>query len=93
MARLQTFSDAGALVTDVTYGELKKFGVEGNVVLPSQIGLTRPQDHYKIWLTYQAPESATLDREYPAEAFVLENKWGLREVDLDAQKTSPSPKP
>src|SRR5437588_671051 len=93
LARLQTFSDAGALVTDVIYGELKKFGAEGNVVVPSQIVLTRPQDHYKISLTYQAPESATLDREYPAEAFVLENKWGLREVDLDAQKTSPPPKP
>jgi len=93
LARLQTFNETGALVTDVTYGELKKFGAEGSVVLPSQIGLTRPQDHYKISITYQAPESATLDHEYPAEAFVLENKWGLREVDLDAQKTSPPPKP
>src|SRR5437016_651428 len=93
LARLQTFNETGALVTDVTYDELKKFGAEGSVVLPSQIGLTRPQDHYKISITYQAPESATLDHEYPAEAFVLENKWGLREVDLDAQKASPPPKP
>jgi len=27
-----------------------------------------------------------LNREYPPEAFVLENKWNLQEVDLDAQK-------
>lgn len=93
LARLQTFSEAGALVTDVSYSDLRKFGSEGNVVLPSQISLTRPQDHYKISITYQAPESATLDREYPADAFLLENKWGLREVDLDAPKNSPPPKP
>lgn len=93
LARLQTFSETGALVTDVSYAELKKFGSEGNVMLPSQISLMRPQEHYKISLTYQAPESATIDHEYPAEAFVLENKWGLREVDLDAQKASPTPKP
>jgi hypothetical protein len=93
LARLQTFSEAGALTTDVTYGDLKKFSAEGNVVLPSQISLTRPQDHYKISITYQAPESATLDREYPADVFLLENRWGLREVDLDAQKNSSSPTP
>lgn len=92
LARLQTFDEKGSLITDVSYGELKKFGAEGNVVLPAQVGLTRPQDHYKITVTYQAPESVTLDRDYPAEAFVLENRWGLKEVDLDAQNKSTPPK-
>jgi len=27
-----------------------------------------------------------LNREYPPQAFVLQNKWGLPEVDLDAEK-------
>lgn len=92
LARLQTFDEKGVLITDVSYGELRKFGAQGNVVLPAQVGLTRPQDHYKITVTYQAPESVTLDRDYPAEAFVLENKWGLKEADLDAEKRPAPPK-
>jgi hypothetical protein len=92
LARLQTFDDKGMLTTDITYGELKKFGSDSNAVLPAQIGLTRPQDHYKITVTYQTPESVTLNHEYGAEAFVLENKGGLREVDLDAEKRSAGPK-
>jgi hypothetical protein len=86
LARLQTFDEKGALMTDVTYADFKPFGQEGAVVLPTKIGLTRPQDHYQITITYQSPESVTLDREYPPEAFILENKWDLPEVDLDAQK-------
>src|SRR5882762_7046544 len=90
LARLQTFNGKGSLITDVSYGELRKFGPEGNALLPAQVGLTRPQDHYKMTITYQTPEGVTLDRDYPPEAFVLENKWGLKEADLDAQnKTSP----
>jgi hypothetical protein len=92
LARLQTFNDKGALVTDVSYGESKRFGTEGNIQLPAQISLTRPQDHYKITINYQAPESVTVDHDYPAEAFVLANKWALPEVDLDAQKNPARPK-
>jgi len=86
LARLQTFDDRGALTTDVTYADFKPFGENGQIVLPAKISLTRPQDHYQISLTYQSPESVVLNREYPPEAFVLENKWSLQEVDLDAQK-------
>jgi hypothetical protein len=89
LARQQTFSEKGTLVTDVSYGESKKFG-DSNALMPVQVGLTRPQDHYKIMITYQAPESVTVDHDYPPEVFVLENKWGLREVDLDAEK-KPTP--
>src|SRR6266403_947438 len=84
LARLQTFDEKGVLVTDVTYGELKRFGAGSELLLPSSVGLTRPQDHYKITITYQAPESVIVDQDFAAEAFVLENRWGLREVDLDA---------
>jgi len=77
------------LVTDVSYGPLAKFG-ETNALLPAKIGLTRPQDHYQITINYQDPAAVTVDHEYPPEAFVLENKWKLTEVDLDAlRKQSP----
>src|SRR6266853_1538546 len=92
LARLQTFNEKGVLVTDITYGELKRFGAGGEALLPGQIGITRPQDHYKITITYQAPDSVTLDHDYPPDVFVLENKGGLREVDLDADKRPAPPK-
>ena len=91
LARLQSYDQKGALITDVSYGELGKFGVEGNILLPIKVGLTRPQDHYQITITYQDPASVTVDHDYPADAFVLSNKWGLTEVDLDAQKKSGPP--
>jgi hypothetical protein len=91
LARLQTYDDKGALVTDVSYGQLRRFGAN-TVALPVQVSLTRPQDHYKITITYQAPDDTTMDKDYPAEAFVLENRWGLKEVDLDAQKQQTPPK-
>ena len=89
LARQQTFNEKGVLITDVSYGESRKFG-DSNALMPVQVGLTRPQDHYKITITYQAPESVSVDHDYPPEVFVLENKWGLREVDLDAEK-KPAP--
>lgn len=89
LARLQSFDDKGVLVNDVTYGPLTKFGTEGNVLLPDKISLTRPHDQYKITVSYQTPESLTLDHEYQPEAFVLANKWNLPEVNLDEKKSSP----
>ena len=89
LARLQSFDEKGVLVNDVTYGPLTRFGAEGTVQMPATISLTRPQDHYKITITYQAPESLVLDHEYPADAFVLTNSRNLPEVDLDAKKTTP----
>ncbi len=88
LARLQTFDSSGKLDTDVTYRSLKGFGEDARIQLPSTIELTRPQDHYRLSLTYQAPEAAVLDREYPAETFLLENKWQLPEYDLDKAKSA-----
>jgi len=86
LARLQTFEANGALEMDVTYRGLKSFGGDANTQLPDIIELTRPQDHYKLSLTYQAPEAAVLNHEYPADTFLLENKWQLPEYDLDKEK-------
>nr|ALS88838.1 protein of unknown function (DUF4292) [uncultured bacterium] len=85
LARLQTFDDKGMLVTDVSYGEQKNFGEGGRVMLPARVELTRPHDRYKLNLTYQSPEAVVIDRQYDPEVFVLQNKWQLPEVDLDAR--------
>jgi hypothetical protein len=88
LARLQTFDERGLLDTDVSYSGERTLGQETTVRLPSHIELTRPKDQYKLSLTYQAPESVTIDREYEPAVFVLENTTGLPEVDLDAQKNT-----
>jgi len=85
LARVQTFDDQGLLVTDVSYHSSKPFGPAGVASLPSRVEITRPQDQYKLSISYQDPASVELNQEYPPQAFVLENKWGLKEVDLDAQ--------
>ena len=88
-ARMQTFDNRGVLVTDVSYSDIRGFGETGAAQLPVRIDLTRPQDRYRITITYQAPESVKLDQDYPPEVFVLTNRWQLKEVDLDAQKKAP----
>ncbi len=86
LARLQTYDDDGTLVTDVVYGETKNFGENGNVMLPARVELTRPQDRYKLSLTYQSPEAVVIDRTYDPAVFVLENKWQLPEINLDERQ-------
>ncbi len=89
LARLQTFDDHGSLETDVSYSQEKIIGSESTARLASRIELTRPKDQYKLSLIYQDPESVNIDKEYSDGVFVLENKWQLTEVDLDAKKDSP----
>jgi hypothetical protein len=89
LARLQSFDRSGILVNDVTYGPLTKFGAEGDLLLPGKVSLTRPHDQYKIAISYQTPESLTINHEYPADAFVLTNKQNLPEVNLDDKKSNP----
>jgi hypothetical protein len=85
LARVQTYDDNGALITDVSYSAEKALGSGTTASLPSKIEITRPQDQYKLNITYQDAASVELNREYGPKAFVLENKWQLPEVDLDAQ--------
>jgi hypothetical protein len=86
LARIQTFDDQGKLRTDVSYLDEKPFGETGQLRLPSRIQITRPQDRYKLSITYQAPSSVDIDRPYQPEAFTLENRWQLPEVDLDERQ-------
>jgi hypothetical protein len=85
LARLQTYDDRGSLITDVTYDNEKTLGSGTTASLPGRVEITRPQDQYKLSLTYQDSASVELNREYPPKAFVLDNKWELPEVDLDVQ--------
>lgn len=84
LARVQSYDDKGALVTDVSYSNERTLGSSSTASLPSRIEITRPQDQYKLSITYQDASSVELNREYAPKAFVLENKWQLPEVDLDA---------
>ncbi len=86
LARLQTFDDRGLLITDVSYWDEKPFGETGQVRLPSRIEITRPHDHYKLSIAYQAPATVDIKKEYRPEVFVLDNRWHLPEVDLDARQ-------
>jgi hypothetical protein len=85
LARVQTYDDQGRLITDVSYYNEKTLGSTTTASLPSRVEITRPQDQYKLSISYQDSASVELDKPYGPKAFVLENKWGLPEVDLDAQ--------
>lgn len=85
LARVQSFDDKGALITDVSYSNERAIGSGATAVMPSRIEITRPRDQYKLNITYQDAASVELNREYGPKAFVLENKWQLPEVDLDVQ--------
>lgn len=85
LARVQTYDQRGQLITDVSYYNEKTLGSSATALLPSRVEITRPQDQYKLSITYQDSASVELNREYGPKAFVLENKWQLPEVDLDAQ--------
>lgn len=89
LARLQNFDERGRLITEVAYWDEKPFGAASQLRLPSRIEITRPYDQYKLSITYQAPPSVEIDQEYRPEAFVLENRWQLPEVDLDTRQGKP----
>lgn len=84
LARVQSYDDAGLLINDVSYYNERQIGSSTTASLPSKVEITRPKDQYKLSMTYQDPTSVELNRTYEPKAFVLENKWQLPEVDLDA---------
>jgi hypothetical protein len=86
LARVQNYGERGQLITDVVYGAQQPFGEGGSRRLPSQIELTRPQDHYSLRVVFQDPGAVKVDQPRPAESFVLKNSQNLPVVDLDAAK-------
>jgi len=88
LARQQSFDNGGLLITDVSYWDEKPFGETAQSRLPARIEITRPHDRYKLSITYQTPAAVEINREYRPEAFVLQNRWQLPEVDLDARPSN-----
>jgi hypothetical protein len=99
LARQQIFDSKGEIASDIAYGiEGKLTATSDYDRLPLQITVTRPQEKYSMKLTYQSPESVKIGNSYPATAFLLENSWELKELDLDqklreasAQQTTARP--
>lgn len=84
LARQQIFDSRGEISSDIVYGAEGSLTETGEYTrLPLQITVTRPQEKYSMTLTYQVPTAVTIGKTYPATAFVLENSWGLEEVNLD----------
>ena len=91
LARQQIYGTDGEIDSDIVYGQegnLTETGEYNN--LPLQIQVTRPKEKYSMKLTYQTPGDVSIGKAYPATAFVLENSWGLEEVDLDKKLLSPT---
>lgn len=87
LARQQIFDAKGEIESDIVYGQ------EGNLSsleeysnLPLEIVVTRPKEKYKMRITYQSPSNVSIGKTYQEKVFVLENTWGLAEVDLDKKK-------
>jgi hypothetical protein len=100
LARQQIFDLKGEIESDITYGREGNLTATGEYArLPLQILVTRPQEKYSMRLTYQSPEQVTIGKTYKESVFVLENTWGLEEVDLDKKlqevtaQSSPTPTP
>jgi hypothetical protein len=84
LARQQIFDAKGEIDSDIVYGREGALSAAAEYAnLPLRIQVTRPKDKYTMSLTYQTPEAVTIGKTYPDKAFVLENTWGLEEVDLD----------
>lgn len=86
LARVQTYDEKGVLLNDVSYFNERPVGSDGAMSLPTRIQITRPLDQYKLSISYQDAGSVALDRTWPTEAFILQNKWQLTEIDLDNPK-------
>jgi len=84
LARQQIFDRKGEIESDIVYGVEGRLSDTGEYDrLPLQIVVTRPREKYSMKLTYQVPGNVKIGREYPEAAFVLQNSWGLQEIDLD----------
>lgn len=83
LARIQTYDEKDEIVSDVAYGAQAVFGENGTMKMPVRIEVLRLKEKYKLTFVYQEPAEVFVNEDYPVEAFLLENKWKLPEVDLD----------
>jgi hypothetical protein len=92
LTRQQIFDAKGEIESDIAYGASGTLnGSEGSLAnVPLEITVTRLKEKYSLKFTYQNldekkqnAENVLIGHDFPAGAFVLQNSWGLDEVDLD----------
>lgn len=84
LARQQIFDAKAEIESDIVYGKQGNLTTTGSYNnLPLRIQVTRPKEKYTMSLTYQTPDLVTIGKTYQQSVFVLQNTWGLDEVDLD----------
>jgi hypothetical protein len=97
LARQQIFDAKGEIESDIVYGRPGTLSGDGGKIsdFPLAVTVTRPKEKYSLRFTYQNAENVLIGRDFPAEAFVLQNKWNLEEMDLDQRLaelgTAPQP--
>lgn len=83
LARQQIFDAKGEISSDIVYGIEGNLAGTGQYNMPLEVSVTRPQEKYSMRLRYQTPEDVKIGESYPPSAFILQNTWGLEELDLD----------
>lgn len=86
-ARQQVFDNQGALATDVSYLNYAKLIEDRPDLWPSVIWVNRPHDSYSARLTFNEGKFAVDPTDLAPATFTLENKDGLRVIDLDKPET------
>ncbi len=83
LARQQIFDSKAEIDSDIIYGKRGLLTDGNDYNLPLEVVVTRPKEKYKMRLIYQTPKDVLIGRDFPDEAFVLENRWDLEEYNLD----------
>ena len=83
LARQQIFDERGMIATEAYYSNYLKLSAESQQLMPGVIFVTRPHDNYSARLSFREGSVELNPPDLPASAFVLENKEGLPETDLD----------
>jgi hypothetical protein len=82
-SRQQIFDDRGGIATDVYYSNYMKLNASSEDLWPSMVLVSRPNDDYMAKLTFNDERFDVNPSDMKAEAFILENKDKLPEIDLD----------
>jgi hypothetical protein len=81
--RQQVYDAGGRLSTDVEYASYAQLNPNEEELRPSVVLVSRPHENYSARLTFIAGRFEVNPTDLPPSAFVLENKEGLPETDLD----------
>jgi len=83
LARQQIFDERGTMATEVFYSNYLKLNPESPQLWPGVVLVMRPHDNYSARLIFREGGGELNPPDLPESAFVLENKEGLPETNLD----------